>query len=96
MDPTTGLADPDADPGRPFELVLPSQTQLGDEEFRARLTIVELRDQLGALHATDAKKPLLAPHADSRSQDMLDAIGALEEFWPSRRRATVSPVFARQ
>ncbi len=84
------------DPGRPFELALPSQNEVGDETYRARLSIEELREQLGALHATDSEKPLLAPHADSRSQDMLDAIGALEEFWPSRRRATVSPVFARQ
>ena len=72
------------------------QNAVGDETFRARLSIDELREQLSALHATDSEKPLLAPHADSRSQDMLDAIGALEEFWPSRRRATVSPVFARQ
>lgn len=84
------------DLGQPFELALPSQNEAGDETYRARLTLSELRDQLAALHATDSKKPLLAPHADSRSQDMLDAIGAMEELWPSRRRATVSPVFARQ
>ncbi len=84
------------DMGRPFELALPSQNERGDETYRARLSITELQEQLAALRATDSKKPLLAPHADSRSQDMLHAIGALEEFWPSRRRATVSPVFARQ
>ncbi len=84
------------DLGRPFELALPTQNESGDETYRARLTIDELHEQLAALHATDAKKPLLAPHADSRSQDMLDAIGAMEALWPSRRRATVSPVFARQ
>jgi hypothetical protein len=84
------------DYGRPFELALPSQNAAGDETYRARLSIEELRAQLAALHATETKKPLLAPHADSRSQDMLDAIGVMEELWPSRRRATVSPVFARQ
>lgn len=89
------VAEEGIDEGRPFELALPSRAD-GEETYRARLSIVELRDQLSALHATDSKKPLLAPHADSRSQDMLNAIGVMEEFWPSRRRATVSPVFARQ
>ena len=100
MDPAdpanAAVGESPEDLGRPFELALPSQNERGDETYRARLTIGELREQLAALHATDSEKPLLAPHADSRSQDMLDAIGALEEFWPSRRRATVSPVFARQ
>jgi hypothetical protein len=37
---------------------------------------------------------LLAPHADSRSQDLLDAVAILEEVWPDRRRATVAPDLA--
>lgn len=80
-----------------FELALSTPADAGGgDAYRSRISGDELREQLAALYATDAKKPLLAPHADSRSQDMLDAVGALEEFWPSRRRATVSPVFARQ
>ncbi len=79
---------------QPFELILPSPGN--DDAYSVRLSATELREQLQALHATDTQKPILAPHADSRSQDMLDALGFLEEFWPSRRRATVAPVFARQ
>ena len=37
-----------------------------------------------------ARKPLLAPHRDSRSEDLLEAAGQLEERWPGRRRATVA------
>ena len=42
-----------------------------------------------------AEKPLLAPHQDSRSQDLLDAIALIEERWPEGRRAAVSPVVAK-
>ena len=80
---------------QPYELTLPSATADRDA-YSVRLSAAELREQLRALYSTDTKKPILAPHADSRSQDMLDAVGMLEEFWPSRRRATVAPVFARQ
>jgi hypothetical protein len=45
------------------------------------------------LRAERADKPLLAPHADARSQDLLDAVELIEEAWPSRRRATVARVF---
>jgi len=92
--PTDPPAETDAD-RQPYELTLPSAAAERDA-YSVRLNAGELREQLQALHATDTKKPLLAPHADSRSQDMLDAVGMLEEFWPSRRRATVAPVFARQ
>jgi hypothetical protein len=73
----------------PFELALP-----GGESpaVGVRLEPEALRQQLAALHAEGARKPMLAPHADSRSQDMLDAAGYLEEQWPTRRRATVAPV----
>lgn len=80
---------------QPFELTLPKAA--GEAAaYSVRLSATELHEQLQALRATDTRKPILAPHADSRSQDMLDAVGLLEEFWPSRRRATVAPVFARQ
>ena len=37
-------------------------------------------------------RPVLAPHEDSRSQDLLDAAALIEEFWPGRRRVTVARV----
>lgn len=69
----------------PFELLPPGFPGEGDRlERKALLTrIVELREE-------GAAKPLLAPHQDSRSQDLLDAATALEEVWPQNRRATVA------
>ena len=49
-----------------------------------------LRARLSELAGDDAARPLLAPHEDSRSQDMLDAAAEIETLWPGRRRATVS------
>jgi len=58
-----------------------------------RLSVEELREQLQALRDGIGRKPLLAPHEDSRSQDMLSAAALIEEFWPSRRRALVARRF---
>ena len=69
----------------PFEL-------LGPETEPARFSGEELRVELARLEADRARKPLLAPHADSRSEDLLEAAGLLEQHWPSRRRATVAPI----
>lgn len=71
----------------PFELV--SQQAGGD-----RMDAASLRARLAALHDVRAGKPLLAPHADSRSEDFLEAVDLVEEVWPSRRRATVERVFS--
>jgi hypothetical protein len=59
-----------------------------------RLTLGELHARLAQLKMTGDAKPLLAPHEDSRSQDLLDAVGALDAQWPGRRRAAVSPFLA--
>ena len=72
----------------PFELLAPDAASGAS----AHLTAAALREQLGRLHEARAEKPLLAPHQDSRSQDLLDAIAAIEERWPDGRRAAVSPV----
>jgi hypothetical protein len=72
----------------PFELRSPAAS--GGEA--TRLAAATLREQLGRLHEAGADKPLLAPHQDSRSQDLLDAIAAIEERWPEGRRAAVSPI----
>lgn len=73
----------------PFELIGP-----GSEGVR--LSAGELRIRLGDLRAASRTRPLLAPHADSRSQDLLHAVELVEELWPSRRRATVERVVARK
>jgi hypothetical protein len=54
-----------------------------------------LRVQLLSLKHDRGLKPVLAPHEDSRSQDMLEAAALLEEMWPGRRRAAVRRVFDR-
>lgn len=72
----------------PFELkltsggVLQAEAELVDK--------AELQERLAAIKRDGAQKPLLAPHEDSRSQDLLDAAGLVEEYWPSRRRALVA------
>jgi len=49
-----------------------------------------LHARLEELAAEGSDRPLLAPHEDSRSQDMLDAAAEIEMLWPGRRRVTVS------
>lgn len=65
-----------------------------DGEEPLRLTLAELHARLAQVKMSGQHKPLLAPHEDSRSQDLLDAVGALEAQWPGRRRAAVSPFLA--
>ena len=78
---------PATDGAGPFELLAPGAS--GDA---AHLAAATLREQLGRLHDAHAEKPLLAPHQDSRSQDLLDAIALIEERWPDGRRTAVLPV----
>lgn len=80
---------PPGDEQPPFELVVPnvSPTRIGKTELRARL--------VNAYNAGQ-QRPLLAPHADSRSEDLLVAVGLVEDIWPSNRRATVERVTAPQ
>jgi hypothetical protein len=54
-----------------------------------------LRIQLLSLKNDHGLKPVLAPHEDSRSQDMLEAAALLEQMWPGRRRVAVRRVFDR-
>jgi hypothetical protein len=77
----------------PYELTRPAATE---GAAPVRIGVEELDTRLTALFEKGQKKPVLAPHADSRSQDLLDAAGLLEEHWPTRRRATVAPLFAQQ
>jgi hypothetical protein len=84
---------PEASATSPYELVrfiegVPQAdgTRIMQEDLRVQL--LGLKDERGA-------KPMLAPHEDSRSQDMLEAAALLEEMWPGRRRAAVRRIFDR-
>ena len=72
----------------PFELLLTSGGTLGAEGELVDKD--DLQTRLAKIHEQGAPKPLLAPHEDSRSQDLLDAAGLIEEYWPSRRRALIA------
>jgi len=65
----------------------------GEPESEGFGEVALLRDRLAELEAARGPRPLLAPHEDSRSQDLLDAAALIEEFWPGRRRATIARVF---
>ncbi|MCG8588467.1 MAG: hypothetical protein MJE66_04180 [Proteobacteria bacterium] len=81
---------PDVEAAGPFELIP------GNDARGERLDSEALAVALASLRDDGADKPLLAPHEDSRSRDLLDAVDRIEEFWPNRRRATVAPVLAQQ
>jgi hypothetical protein len=54
----------------------------------------ELADRLRGLRHAGQDRPVLAPHADSRSEDLLTAVSLIEDSWPSERRATVQKIEA--
>ena len=76
----------DAHPS-PFELIDPSHPAES-----SRLVEGVLRARLAELAQRGGERPVLAPDADSRSQDLLTAVSLVEEAWPQRRRATVTPL----
>jgi hypothetical protein len=73
---------------RPYELIQ-APGEAGEVE---RIDAGALRARLVALRDREPRKPLLAPHEDARTQDLLDAVALVEEFWPGRRRTAVSPL----
>lgn len=84
---------PDPDGSSPFELFRAGR---GDAAPAARIDRDTLRTRLARLRAAGVEKPLLAPHRDSRSEDFLEAAELLEDLWPQRRRATISPAWAQR
>lgn len=85
---------PDADRSPDESYAGPYALLKGDTppEQVERTDLESLRVDVAELHHAGIKKPLLAPHEDSRSQDLLDAVALLEEHWPSRRRALVARI----
>jgi hypothetical protein len=77
----------------PYELVRVQDGKAMDEG--ARIESASLRVELASLKTANGRKPMLAPHEDSRSQDMLEAAALLEEIWPGPRWATVTRVADR-
>lgn len=73
----------------PFELVAP-------DGLGARLDADALRARLRALKSFDEGKPLVAPHADSRSEDLLRALGMVDEIWTRERGALVDRIASRE
>ena len=71
----------------PFELIDPRRPGSGE-----RLGEAALRGKLAELARSGGQRPVLAPDAESRSQDLLTAVSLVEEAWPQRRRATVTPL----
>ena len=80
---------PPGDDLPPFELIVPNGVP-------TRLSKDQLRNSLMRAYNGGQQRPLLAPHADSRSEDLLLAVGLVEDIWPSNRRATVERVTAPQ
>jgi hypothetical protein len=81
---------PGDDAHAPFELL-----RLGDPAGPEPALIGDaatLRERLAVIRESDSQRPVLAPHEDSRSQDMLDAAAAIEDLWPGRRRVAVARV----
>ncbi|MEZ4282020.1 MAG: hypothetical protein R3F21_20650 [Myxococcota bacterium] len=84
---------PEEDALSPYELVRVVDGQALDEG--QRIESAALKTQLANLKSANGRKPMLAPHEDSRSQDMLEAAALLEEIWPGPRWATVTRVADR-
>lgn len=84
---------PEEGASSPYELVRVQDGQVMDEG--RRIESVALRTELTGLKTANGRKPMLAPHEDSRSQDMLEAAALLEEIWPGPRWATVTRVADR-
>jgi hypothetical protein len=78
----------------PFELV--RATGSAEQSAAGRIDAEGLADALAELESQGERKPFLAPHEDSRSQDLLDAVAALEARWPGSRRAAVTPRLAQR
>ncbi|MFO0689665.1 MAG: hypothetical protein U0900_13240 [Myxococcota bacterium] len=77
IEPGTGPAAP----GRAGDA--PRKTAVGAAELASRLD--QIRDRAGA-------RPILAPHRDARSEDLLVAVSLLERVWQNNRGVTVEPM----
>lgn len=82
--PLAGSDDPNT-VRAPFELIEP-----GARSPRA-IGADELASGLEVLHVRALPRPVLAPHRDARSEDLLVAVALLERIWANDRGITVVP-----
>lgn len=84
------------DPGvarAPFELIDPGASGATDAVREASVIgAEELAARLDVLRQRNTARPLLAPHRDARSEDLLAAVAILEGVWSADRRVAVEPV----
>ncbi len=76
--------------GAPFQLIEPGTTSPSPGEA-SYVAASELEAQLRLLRDRESRKPVLAPHRDSRSEDLLMAVSLLEDVWQSTRTVAVRP-----
>ncbi len=79
---------PRGDAEGPYELIAAENST--DAAQGGRNSLDTLGARLDEIRAAGHDRPLLAPHRRSESQHLLDAVAALEERWPSRRRTAVT------
>ncbi len=68
-----------------------SVPSVGSDRVETPLDTAELAADLRLLHERGQARPILAPHRDSRSEDLLIAVGLIEEIWKSGRAVAVAP-----
>ena len=87
--PLAGSDDPTVKRA-PFELIEPGTAD--DPEARRAVDASELAAHLEVLRDRALPRPLLAPHRDARSEDLLVAVSLLEGAWQNGRGVTVQPI----
>jgi hypothetical protein len=89
--PLAAASDPDR-PRAPFELIEPGAPIGEGREAAARaIDARDLADRLALLRTRSVPRPLLAPHRDARSEDLLVAVSLVERIWQGGRGVTVRP-----
>lgn len=74
----------------PFQLIEPGTAGASSAET-TYVSSSELESRLRVLRDRESRKPVLAPHRDSRSEDLLMAVSLLEDVWQSTRTVAVRP-----
>ena len=62
-----------------------------DDESVSLARARDLEARLAVLHERSLPRPLLTPHRDARSEDLLVAVSLLERIWQNGRGVTVVP-----
>jgi len=85
--------DQEGESRAPFELIEPGVATAPGATEKPPITIdaTELAAHLQLLRSRQLGKPVLAPHRDSLSEDLLIAVGLLEDVWIGDRSVTVIP-----